>query len=131
MLAILVGGFEAELSGSQSELQTLRSEILALATAQAQSVRINTDTCVTVAPYDRALSKLVINRSTGPTKVAILDNALIVTGSDVNLASFATWLEFPAGSADGAHAHFEHIPGSSHVAEDSLPLVISVRHAST
>ena len=78
------------------------------------------------APYSDCLSSLIIRKSKGSTKVAVVTNLLEIEGDSERLEAFAGWFDFEA-NVSHYHCHFEYYSGDTWIDPDSLPLVISVR----
>ncbi len=116
---------EAEISGSIHEFRAMRRLIRRLLASQD---RVATVSAVpgNPAPYDNVLSVLVIHRTSGPCRVAIAGETLVVSGSDETLDGFASFFRFPKNGKQGRHAHFEYYPDNPYISADSLPLTIAV-----
>jgi hypothetical protein len=127
MIKIRATEDEVDVSGSPEELRSIREAILRLIHSPDRTLAVAASTSFDPAPYAWALQELKVVRSSGPSRVRIeQQQGLVVSGVDENLIRFASWFEVGPQATIGAHSHFEHLPGSSYVAAESLPLVISV-----
>jgi hypothetical protein len=52
---------------------------------------------------------------------------LKITGGAKNVETLASYFSFPPGTPDGHHKHLEYHPGDKWIAEESVPIVVSVR----
>jgi len=117
---------EIDLEGTSQDLQFIRQSILNLIQADETQIIISAADDFDPAPYSDCLSFLVIRKSKGSTKVAVVTNRLEIEGDSERLEAFAGWFDFEA-DVSHYHCHFEYYPGDTWVDPDSLPLVISVR----
>jgi hypothetical protein len=116
---------EIELGETPEDLQYVRQSILHLLQTNMVQAVISADIDFDPAPYSDILSSLVIQKSEGSTKVAIVADYLEVKGNPKCLESFADWFDFEANQSN-YHCHFEYYPDNEWIHPDSLPLVISV-----
>lgn len=128
MLAICTDDHEAEISGSASDLRSVRTAIIGLLSSSEASASLPAAAC-DPTPYTRSLSELVIRRTDGPTLVTTTEAGLVVTGSDDSLARFSSWFNLPPAPRPGHHAHFEPLPGDPYHSSESIPLLVAVSHA--
>ena len=128
MIVIRADDLEAEIAGTVEELREVSFTISALVGSSDRSA-ILLAAAGDSDPYPRALTEMAIERSTGPTLVSTTDSRLTVSGSDSSLSKFASWFEFPPGVPAGYHSHFEPLPGDPDHSSDSVPVIVSVRHA--
>ena len=127
MIQIRATDTEADLEGSPEDLQHIREAMLRL--LASSEARLSVEACATgdPSPYARLLSELHIERTTGPMRVAIANESMLVlSGSDESLNRFASWFDFPAVTSQ-AHKHHEYFAGNQYIAADSVPLVIGAR----
>jgi hypothetical protein len=117
---------EIDLGGTPEDLQYVRQSILHLLQADEVQSVISAAIEFNPEPYSGRLSSLVIKKSEGSTKVAIVVDYLEVQGNSKHLESFADLFSFEANQSH-YHCHFEYYPGNEWIHPDSLPLVISVR----
>jgi hypothetical protein len=116
---------EIDLGGTPQDLQYIRQSILSLIQTNEAQVDISAAVDFDPAPYSNRLSFLMIRKSKGATKVAIVTDRLEVEGDPKKLEVFADWFDFEA-DASHYHCHFEYYPGDTWIDPDSLPLIISV-----
>lgn len=126
MIAIRANANDADISGTAPELESIRLRVLRLINSAdhffqvAAAIRAHPD------PYERVLRWLRVVRGSGPSRVQINGESLVVTGSDDNLARFASWFTFSPEAGPGEHGHYEHLEGDPYVAVDSVPLVVGI-----
>lgn len=124
MIQIRAADGEADLEGTPEDLQHIRAAILRLVSSSGSSVSFQACAMSDPTPYRRMLPGLHIVRTTGPMRVAIShDRMLVLSGSDESLDRFASWFDFAAVT----HKHHEYFPGNAYIAADSVRLVISAR----
>jgi hypothetical protein len=124
MIQIRATDGEADLEGTPEDLQHIRAAILRLVSSSESSISFEACATIDPTPYARMLPELHIVRTTGPMRVAIShERMLVLSGSDESLDRFASWFDFTAPT----HKHHEHFPGTTYIAADSVPLVISAR----
>ena len=127
MIAIFSSDSEIDVSGTQLELQMICEAITVFANSEDSLLSIPADRLADPSPYDLALPELVFTKAAGAIQVTLgKDNSLVVSGSGENLIILASYFLFPQDSKVSTHAHFEHFPGVEHIAEDSIPLIITV-----
>ena len=123
MIQIRATDGEADLEGTPEDLQHIQAAILRLVSSSESSVSFQACAMSDPTPYRRMLPELHIVRTTGPMRVAIShDRMLVLSGSDESLDRFASF-DFAALT----HKHHEYFPGNAYIATDSVPLVISAR----
>lgn len=119
---------EIDISGTVDELQFVRREILKLAQSDSSQIAFEADAAIDPAPYDSALSSLIIIKGQCPTKVSLQNEKEIqVEGLPSCLEAFASFFDNEPEAAKGNHAHYEYYEGNRWIAPDSIPLVISVK----
>jgi hypothetical protein len=123
-MVIRVTNTEAEISGSPTELRTIAEALSG--SAAGQSWRFSADATASPAPYDNVLSEFQVVASEGLARVSVVGSWLVFEGDPEVISAFASWLQFPDAARSGDHGHYEWYPGHTSIAEDSLPLVISV-----
>ncbi len=128
MIAIRADDLEIEVSGTVDELREVSLTISALVSSAERSTSLPTS-AVDPSPYPRTLTAMTIERSAGQTLVSATHSQLVVSGSDGSLSKFASWFEFPPDVQSGYHSHFEPLPNDPDHSADSVPVVVSVRHA--
>ena len=115
---------ELDLRGSQRELDALAERIEAIGAdgEVAQAAEADADP----RPYDRCLVYLKIRATSGPVRVAVVGDELVVTGATERLGAFASFFRFDPADQPGAHHHHDWFDSNGYVAKDSRSLVISV-----
>ena len=120
--------YDLDISGTVDELQMVRREVLDLIKSDAARISFAANSAVDPAPYESALSKLVIEKSESPTKVSLTnENEIHVEGSLYCLEALASFFDFKPDAEKGAHSHYEYYAGNEWIAPDSIPLVIGVK----
>ena len=129
MLEICYSGpYDLDISGTVDELQIVRREILDFIKSDATQISFEADAGIDPAPYKSALTRFIILKGQGPTKVSLRNEKEIqVEGSPDCLERFASFFDFKSDAGKGAHSHYEYYEGNKWVARDSIPLVISVK----
>ena len=115
-----------DISGTVMELFDVRSAVLQAAKSTAAHVELNADSSINPKPYDAALSKLIVETGTGPTKVSVTNGAIRIVGSPSCLETLASFLNFKPDAQKGDHAHYEYYEGNQWIAPDSVPVVFGV-----
>jgi len=120
--------YDLDISGSPDELQLVRQRILDLRKSGALQVIVKADGAIDPSPYDLAIPRLVLLKGRGPTRISNKDAEEIqIEGSPENLEKLASYFDFEVGASKGDHLHYEYFEGIDSIAEDSIPLVVSVR----
>jgi hypothetical protein len=115
---------EAELSGDIVALRDLRAKLAEFLLGGGSSTEVPALQQAESTASQPALAGVRFVLAPGPAKVLTQASILEIQGSRDNLQRFSTFLSFD-DSQGGAHHHFEYVPGSAYVAQDSLPLIVS------
>ena len=127
MIIIRATDDEVDVSGSSYELQQVRAAIRRFAACSDPVRNIPADATADPTPYQFALRELRLLRTGERTRVSISNQmSLVVSGPAENLRKFSSWFAFSPDAPAGSHNHFERLPGDPYVAEDAVPLLISV-----
>jgi hypothetical protein len=119
--------YDLDISGTVDELQMVRREILEFIQSDACEIAFDADSAINPVPYKHALSRLIILKEQGPTKVSLADGReMRVEGSPACLDVFAAFFNFESSAGKGSHYHYEYYEGHECIAPDSIPLVISM-----
>lgn len=120
--------YSLDFSGTVDELQMVRREVLDLIASDSTRISFQANDAIEPAPYNSALSKLVIVKGQCPTRVSLEQETEIhVEGLPYCLEAFASFFDFKTDYVKGAHSHYEYYEGNEWIAPDSIPLVISVK----
>jgi len=128
MIEIRADAVEVDVSGTEEELREIGFTIVALTRSAERSVVLPA-LDIDPSPYPRALTGMIVERSTGKTFISVAGSELTVRGSDSSLVAFASWFDFPPGAHDGYHQHFEPQEDDHDHSSESAPLIISVHRA--
>ncbi|MCE9534516.1 MAG: hypothetical protein K8T89_25850 [Planctomycetes bacterium] len=113
---------EADITATSAEFAAMANQIAELVQSGEGEVRFP-------ASGGRGLLGLVVRISTGPAVVAVgEDRMLSVGGSREAVEIFGRNIPDENCLPDGYHVHFEHAGRESHVASDSVPLVMVVNN---
>jgi hypothetical protein len=115
---------QLDICGSPAELNAIADAIERL--AAGADLPIDADAAADPSPYNRCLVALEVRTTDGPVRVALSDDRVVVTGSVPMMRTFASCFRFDASAARGTHNHHEWFDGNEYIAQDSVPLVISV-----
>jgi len=115
-------GDGCEISGSLTELSEVAEAILYL----SSSVSFLGDITQPPAPYLLMLSSLVVRVGSGPVCATVQGGVLCVTAAPEFLEAFSSFFQFDDTTPAGYHTHHEYFPGNTQIAEESVPLVITV-----
>jgi hypothetical protein len=119
---------DLDISASVEELLSVRLRIFQLVQSNIRQISITANTAIDPAPYQQALSKLVIVQRHCPVRVSLQnEKEILVEGSSDCLETFASFFEFRSDAEQGSHTHFEYYQGNDRIAPDSIPLVIGVK----
>ncbi|MFW9263635.1 hypothetical protein [Nostoc sp. CALU 546] len=119
-------GGEIDLSGTSTDLKSIRQSILELLQSQDVQICIPANE-VDPAPYDSCLNSLLIRKSDCSLKVMVSASSLRIEGTAEKLKVFAGWFDFNDSTESGYHNHFNYYEGNEWVDPASVPLVISVQ----
>jgi hypothetical protein len=118
---------DLDISGHPAELNALADKIVKLAgSGVGETLFVPADRTNPV-PYDRCLAGMVVRIGEGPVQVAVDQDRIVVCGSASMIRIFANYFRFDPKTQRGIHNHHEWFEGNEYVANDSRPLVISVR----
>ncbi|HLQ24577.1 MAG TPA: hypothetical protein VK138_01720 [Acidiferrobacterales bacterium] len=118
---------ELDISGSASDLQAVRAQLLALAQGSNTQFVVEADKEATPKPYLRSLSAIKGRVTVGPIRVSVIDDSVEVEGSKDSFLGFASFFDFDKNSLQGEHTHHEYYEGNQFVHPLSVPLVVSIR----
>jgi len=122
---------EIELEGTPDQLRELSDAVLELNVTGEGELSLSAEAGFAPSPYATVLTGRRIHIEGERVCISVAEDALIVTGSFSALRSFAASLAMLAEGADTSHIHFEYWDGHPDIAQDSCPLVISVRQSSS
>jgi hypothetical protein len=116
-----------DLSGSQTDLESLRAAVLALIQEGEGEYRVAASTEGNAFPYTLFLGSLRVRVGAGPTLVKVVDESeLVVEGSPKNLGRFCSFLVVGPDPVRDWHCHYEYFEGNPYIDRDSIPLVVSL-----
>jgi predicted metal-binding protein len=118
---------DADLSGTPEELEAIAQSIQTLLDSEAESITFDAETGYDPAPYDTNVPILRIRKGTGPGKVSLTDEELLVEGSPESLLRFTSYLDFPPHAQPSNHTRYEYWTGVDWIAPGSMPLIIGIR----
>ena len=118
---------DADLSGTPKELQVIAESVHALLNSDSESVTFHAEAGYDPAPYDANVPTLRIRKGTGPGKVSLTDEELLVEGSPENLLRFTSYLDFPPNAQPSNHTRYEYWNGADWISPESMPLIIGIR----
>jgi predicted metal-binding protein len=118
---------DVDLSGTLEELRAIARSIQELLDSDSESVTLDAETKYDPAPYDANVPSLRIQKGSGPGKVSLTDEALLIEGSPENLLRFTSYLDFPPNAQPSNHTRYEHWTGADWISPDSMPLIIGIR----
>ena len=119
---------DVEIEGTQVDLAEIGVRVRALATRGAGKISFSGRSKGTPAPYNIWLESLVVCVGAGRLVASVDGNReLTITGGAKNVETLASYFAFPIGTPDGHHKHLEYHPGDKWIAEESVPIVVSVR----
>jgi predicted metal-binding protein len=118
---------DIDLSGTPQELQAIAESIRELLDSDLESVTIDAETGYDPAPYDANVPLLRIRKGTGPGRVSLVDEALLIEGSPESLAKFTSYLGFAPDAQPSHHTHYEYWTGADWISPESMPLIIGIR----
>jgi hypothetical protein len=119
---------DLDISGSPDDLQLVQQRIFDLLKSGALQVIVKADGTIDPSPYAFAIPGLVLVKGQCPTRISLKDaEQLQIEGSPENLEKFASFFDFEASASKGDHLHYEYFKGIESIAEDFIPLVVSVR----
>ena len=116
---------EHDISGTPAELRAVAAALESLKAGESRYFPAIAG--ADPAPYQTALEGLEVIASGGSIRASRVGHRLRVTGSPDALAGFASFFHVEDGTPSGHHCHHEWWEGNEFIADDSLPLVISVR----
>jgi hypothetical protein len=120
---------EADISGAAHELRNVRQLLLHFIQSSEQSFTIQTDTAYNPEPYDLVIEKLIVVKSDHFISVEFdtKEKSVAISAAPYFLNLFAEYFDFSEETFQGYHAHFEYYEDHPFIAENSVPLVISVQ----
>lgn len=119
---------DVEIEGTQVDLAEVAVRVRALATTGAGRISFSGHSKGSPAPYDIWLESLVVCVGVGRLVASVDGNReLKITGGAKNVETLASYFAFQPGTANGHHKHLEYYPGNNWIAEESVPIVVSVR----
>ena len=119
---------DVEIEGTQMDLAKIAVRVRALATTGAGKISFSGHSKGSPAPYKSWLESLVVCIGAGKLVASVDGNRkLRITGGAKNVETLASYFAFPPGTPDGHHNHLEYHPGDKWIAEESVPIVVSVR----
>ena len=119
---------DLDISGKPEDLQLVRRRVVDLCKSDALQAIVKADGAIDPSPYVLAIPRLVLVKGQGPTRISLKDaEELQIEGSPENLEELASFFDFQESASKGDHLHYEHFEGIDSIAEDSIPLVVSVR----
>jgi len=125
MIRIRYSSGEHEVSGSVSELAEVAAALRRLARAPGEVV-IPCAASFDPRPYSGILPRFRLQKKEGKDRIAVVDGALVLSGSADGLDRLASFFDMPADVEPGFHVHHEAAYAPQFIAPDSLSLVIAV-----
>ena len=116
---------ELDISGSGQDLKAVRCGILDVSQRTTETCSIIADTKFDPYPYSNALASIRIEVSKEPVCISVVDNDVVVSGSESNLEVFASFFDLDDSAPEGCHLHHEYHEGNEWVHKYSVPLVIT------
>jgi len=117
-----------DISGTVTELRALCREILAIVQSTATCIAFDADSSINPDPYLCALSKLLIMKHTGRTKVSVVgEKEVHIAGEPNCLEALSSFFDSEGPLETGVHSHHEYYEGNDWIDPDSIPLVVSVK----
>jgi len=117
---------ELDISGSPHSLQSLKFGFTELAEGKHVQVEFMGKTDEDPTPYDQILGQLKGVVTSGPIKVSISDNYVLIEGSKKSFDIFASFFDFDEDTPVGYHNYHDALWGHESVHPESMPLVIGV-----
>jgi hypothetical protein len=109
------------------DLAEIAVRVRALATTGAGKINFSGCSKGSPAPYNIWLESLVVCVGAGKLVASVDGNReLKITGGAKNVETLASYFAFPPGTPDGHYTHLEYHPGDKWIAEESVPIVVSV-----
>src|SRR5689334_8393786 len=100
---------DLDISASVEELLNVRLRILQLVQSNIRQISITANAAIDPAPYQQAISKLVIVQSHCLVRVSLQNKKeILIEGSSNCLEAFASFFEFRSDAGQGSHTHFEY-----------------------
>jgi hypothetical protein len=127
MIRIRSAPTECAISGSLAALKSIAEALRRAASGSEE--QIYCDPACDPKPYPSRLTTLLIKKEEGKDRVRRVSDSLVLSGRADGLIRFASFFEMPEDAADGFHVHHEASFGTGFVADDSLPLVVSIERA--
>ncbi len=128
MIEIRYSENELDISGTVDELQEVRQRILAFLNSNAPSLIIEASPDFDPHPYLLTIPQMVIEKGQCPTRVSVVNkNEVNIKGSPESLEAFESFFGFDSNARSGDHLHCEYYDGNEWIAQDSVPLVISIK----
>ena len=117
---------ELEISGSYREMKEIKVNLCSLSEGFNTELFIDADSSASPSPYERALNSIQAFVSSGPTKISVDGNKVIIEGSSESFDGLSTFFSFNEGDPSGTHNHHEYIEGDIYIHPDSIPTVMAI-----
>ena len=118
---------ELDISGSVSEMTNIKNNLLSFSEESSTEYTIKADKDIDPSPYEKALKSLKVHVTSGPTKISVANEQVIVEGSRSSFEVFASYFNFSEGDLPGSHNHHEYFKGDDYIHPDSVPAVIGIK----